>query len=197
MVAGTQGSLRVLGVLGWPRSVGVTVPEFEPLVAGGPPRSDASVVSARRSAAKRASEERDALEASAAPTAVLGALRSPGEPLEAGVRSSFEHSMGCDFSLVRVHSDQVAATSAVRARAFTVGDHIVVKHRLDPLSPSDDRLLSHELAHVVDQRGGSRKSLVLQRQPDDEDRAQRARRRKPLRSEGASVPTRARTPTRS
>jgi molecular chaperone GrpE (heat shock protein) len=149
--------------------------EVEPVTPSAPPgRSVASVTSARRSAANRASEERDALEMSAAPVAVLSALRSPGEPLAAGVRSSFEHSMGSDFSLVRLHSDQVAATSAVQAQAFTVGRHIVLKHRLDPLSPSDDRLLAHELAHVVDQRAGAARSRpVLQRQPDD-DREQRA-----------------------
>lgn len=163
------------------------MPDFEPATAVPPStkwpaaanplgKSAESVISARRSAVNQASQEHDALEVTTAPAAVHGALRSPGEPLEAGVRSSFENSMGQDFSRVRVHSDQVAATAAVQAQAFTFGHHIVVRHRLDPRSPSDDRLVAHELVHVVDQRAGAARSRrVLQRQhDDDDDRAERA-----------------------
>ena len=60
-----------------------------------------------------------------------------------------------DFSAVRLHADSRAASAArrLRARAFTLGDHIYA----DPLrlpAAGDDRtdLLAHELAHVVQQR---------------------------------------------
>jgi hypothetical protein len=64
----------------------------------------------------------------------------------------FRHS----FSGVRVHTDPLAALSArvVSASAYTVGDHIVfAEGRYAPGTQAADRLLSHELAHVVQQAG--------------------------------------------
>ncbi|TVR51408.1 MAG: DUF4157 domain-containing protein, partial [Puniceicoccaceae bacterium] len=48
-----------------------------------------------------------------------------------------------------------ASARAVAARAYTVGDHVVFGHEgFAPQSPSGERLLTHELAHVVQQPGG-------------------------------------------
>lgn len=59
-----------------------------------------------------------------------------------------------DFGQVRVHVDALAAESAqrVNARAYTVGSHIVFgKNQFDPGSASGQRLLAHELTHVLQQ----------------------------------------------
>jgi Domain of unknown function (DUF4157) len=61
---------------------------------------------------------------------------------------------GHDFSRVRVHTDAHAAASAsaVGARAYTVGDHIVFgAGRFSPATPTGRRLLAHELTHVLQQ----------------------------------------------
>ena len=57
-------------------------------------------------------------------------------------------------SRVRVHADDDAANStrAVAARAYTVGQHLVFGDgQYAPESPAGERLLAHELAHVVQQ----------------------------------------------
>jgi hypothetical protein len=69
-----------------------------------------------------------------------------------------EPRFGHDFSRVRVHTDAQAAESArqVNALAFTVGRHIVFgEGRYAPAAEEGNRLLAHELAHVVQQRGAS------------------------------------------
>jgi hypothetical protein len=62
---------------------------------------------------------------------------------------------GRDFGGVRVHTGSRAAASAhdVGALAYTVGSHVVFGHgQYDPGTPRGQHLLSHELAHVVQQR---------------------------------------------
>jgi len=83
-----------------------------------------------------------------APAVVREALASPGKSLDAASRRGFEARYRHDFSGVRLHSDTAAARSAeaLDARAFTVGDHIVLGR-----GGSDHGLLAHELAHVVQQ----------------------------------------------
>jgi Domain of unknown function (DUF4157) len=75
--------------------------------------------------------------------------RDPGMPLGPGVRAQAERAYGTDLSGVRVHSGPAAreAAHAVGARAYTVGEHVV-------LGAQGDRSLMHELAHVVQQRLG-------------------------------------------
>ena len=61
---------------------------------------------------------------------------------------------GHDFSRVRVFSDEQAAqsASAVNARAYTFGPNIVFNAgQYQPGSNETDRLLAHELTHVVQQ----------------------------------------------
>jgi hypothetical protein len=79
-----------------------------------------------------------------------------------------EPRFGQDFSHVRVHSDAVAERSArdVNARAYTVGSDIVFgAGQSAPGSLEGQRLLAHELTHVVQQSGGAERAI--QRQPDD------------------------------
>src|SRR5882724_7796565 len=80
-----------------------------------------------------------------------------GQPLEDGVRSGMETRFGHDFGDVRVHTDTRASESAraVQAHAYTVGSDIVFQSdRYSPNSSEGQRMLAHELTHVVQQRSG-------------------------------------------
>jgi hypothetical protein len=104
--------------------------------------------------------------AGAAPPIVHEALQSPGRPLEAAARAFFEPRMGYDFSRVRIHYGGKAAESAtaVNALAYTVGSNIVFGDgQYAPGRPGGNRLLAHELTHVIQQDGAS--NLAVQRAP--------------------------------
>ena len=65
--------------------------------------------------------------------------------------------LGYDFTRVRIHSgpDAVQTVRRVNRTAFTVGHDIYVgSNAPSPHSNEGRRLLTHELAHVVQQRGG-------------------------------------------
>lgn len=92
-----------------------------------------------------------------APPIVHEVLASPGRPLDAAIRATMESRFGHDFSQVRVHADERAAQSAqaVNARAYTVGRDVVFgRGEYAPGSSQGQRLLAHELTHVVQQRRG-------------------------------------------
>jgi len=67
------------------------------------------------------------MDARPAPAIVHEVLRSPGQPLDAQTRAFMEPRFGHDFADVRIHHDGQAAQSAraVRAQAYTVGQHVV------------------------------------------------------------------------
>lgn len=74
-----------------------------------------------------------------------------GQPLAAATRSFMESRMGADFSAVRVHADQAAAslTRQLSARAFTHGPDIyMAAGKYEPGSPTGQQLLAHELTHA-------------------------------------------------
>lgn len=69
-----------------------------------------------------------------------------------------EPRFGHDFSRVRVHADGEATNAAreVQARAFTVGANIVFGHnQFAPATAEGQRLIAHELTHVIQQRSVS------------------------------------------
>jgi hypothetical protein len=93
-----------------------------------------------------------------APPIVHEVLRSPGQPLDEGIRAHFEPLLRRDLSAVRVHTGPDAADAAhsIDAEAFTVGHHVAFgADRYLPGSESGRRLLAHELVHVVQQDGGA------------------------------------------
>lgn len=97
----------------------------------------------------------------------ISSISSGGQPLPEPVRAFFEPRFGHDFSQVRVHTDAKAAelATAVDARAFTVGSDVMFgkgeyAHGMD----GGQRLLAHELAHVVQQGTGT--SKIIQRFKD-------------------------------
>jgi len=116
-----------------------------------------------------------------APPIVHQTLNSPGRPLDAATRAYFEPRFGHDFSEVRMHDDAGAAQSAraVNALAYTIGSDIVLgKTQHASNTNGDGRLLAHELAHVVQQTGGSDRGTAakltgsdprLARTPADEE----------------------------
>jgi uncharacterized protein DUF4157 len=80
-----------------------------------------------------------------------------GAPLDDGLRSSMESAFGQSFEDVRVHTDARASTSAaeVGANAYTVGSDVVFRSgHFDPGTPTGQRTIAHELAHVVQQSQG-------------------------------------------
>jgi hypothetical protein len=99
--------------------------------------------------------------ADAAPPAVEAAIdrmsSSGGSPLDGNARARLEPGFGRDLGAVRVHSDAAAhqAAADLDARAFTVGrDIFFAPGEYRPDSVDGDRLLAHELTHVVQQDGG-------------------------------------------
>jgi hypothetical protein len=83
--------------------------------------------------------------------------RGGGRPLEPEVRSDMESRLGHDFGDVRVHADGQAGESArsVGAHAYTVGSEVVFQpSSWAPDSADGQRMLAHELTHVVQQRSG-------------------------------------------
>src|SRR5262249_36454731 len=96
--------------------------------------------------------------AAGAPPLVGRVLASPGRELERREREFFEPRLGRDCSGVRIHVDSAAAESAraVGAHAYAAGSHVVFgAGRYRPETDDGRRLLAHELAHVVQQSGGS------------------------------------------
>lgn len=76
------------------------------------------------------------------------------------MESRFDH----DFSGVRVHADATAAESAaaLEAQAFTVGRDVVFgANRYAPNTSAGRRLLTHELAHVVQQNAADATSYGM------------------------------------
>jgi hypothetical protein len=95
--------------------------------------------------------------------------RGGGSSLDAGVADRFSGSLG-DLSDVRVHTDDKAdrLNRSVSARAFATGtDVYFAKGEYSPGSPDGDRLIAHELAHVVQQRGAAQGAPLSVSQPGD------------------------------
>jgi hypothetical protein len=92
-----------------------------------------------------------------------------GQALAPATRAVLEPRFQHDFSRVRVHTDAAAADSArtLNALAFTSGHDVVLGRDAPSLrSPAGQKLLAHELAHVVQQSTGvaegiQRKPLVI------------------------------------
>ncbi len=109
------------------------------------------------SGASRASSAAQATPSSVPPI-VHEVLRSSGQPLDASTRAFMEPRFGHDFGKVRVHADAKAAESAraVNSLGYTVGRDLVFgKGQYMPQAKSGQRLLAHELTHVLQQSATS------------------------------------------
>jgi hypothetical protein len=95
----------------------------------------------------------------------VDASRGAGQPLPSATRALYEPRFGSDFSAVRVHTGSRAAqaAAAIQAHAFTTGADIYFGPGLfQPGTPAGDRLLTHELTHVVQQTGTGGANLQRQ-----------------------------------
>lgn len=75
-----------------------------------------------------------------------------GAPLSGSVRARMEPKLNADLSAVRVHTDGESSEAAkdLGARAFTVGSDVHFHAgEFQPGSKEGDKLLAHELTHVV------------------------------------------------
>jgi hypothetical protein len=92
------------------------------------------------------------------PAAVQARL-GPGRPLDGPVRGRMESAFGVGLGQVRVHTDSGAErlSAELSARAFTVGSEVAFgAGEYRPGTLTGDALIAHELAHVLQQRGGGR-----------------------------------------
>lgn len=80
-----------------------------------------------------------------------------GVELDPAVRTNMSDFFGRNFDRVRIHTNDRAdaLANSFRAYAFTVGDHIAfAAGQYRPALPEGQKLIAHELTHVLQQRGG-------------------------------------------
>jgi hypothetical protein len=100
----------------------------------------------------------------------IAASRGRGHGLDRATAMKMSRALGDDFGDVTIHRDGAAADLArsVSARAFTVGsDVFFAPGEYRPGTTEGSRLLAHELAHVVQQRGAPSTGSLTVSQPGD------------------------------
>jgi len=93
-----------------------------------------------------------------------------GSPLAADVRQRMEPKLGADLSSVKVHTagSSAQAASNYGARAFTVGSDVhFAAGQFAPGTKEGDRLLAHELTHVVQGSKTSKPTDGVHRKEDE------------------------------
>jgi len=96
--------------------------------------------------------------------------RGSGESLDPSAAKSIGGSMGQDFSDVNIHRDGESDTlnKQVQAEAFTTGKDIFFREgKYDPVSNEGQKLLAHELTHVVQQRNAPPASELKVSDPNE------------------------------
>src|SRR5215216_2709416 len=119
------------------------------------PEGECTACAAGREAVQR-SPNGAAGDPAAVPPIVREVLASPGQALDATTQSGMEMRLGQSLHGVRLHTGERAAESAeaISARAYTFGRHVVFgRGAFAPHAPFGQRLLAHELTHVLQQRG--------------------------------------------
>lgn len=92
----------------------------------------------------------------------LEANRGRGAPLPGRTRSFMESKFGSDFGNVRIHTGGPATqvSRQLSAQAFTQGSDIYFgAGKYNPSSASGNKLLAHELTHVVQQGAAARRMI--------------------------------------
>ena len=111
-----------------------------------------------------------------------------GTPPRGELRGRMEHAFDADFGAVRIHAAS-PLPAQIAAEAFTLGSRIhFAPGHYDPASRARQRLLAHELTHVVQQTGRIRRmSPVIQRDPGFEFESDGFRTRR-THNKGGSLP---------
>jgi hypothetical protein len=102
--------------------------------------------------------------------AAIAAARGAGSPLDRSVAERLESATSSPLRDVQVHTGPYAANlaRAVEARAFTVGPDIFFgAGEYQPHTSEGQRLIAHEVAHVVQQRGAPQTGPLTVSQPGD------------------------------
>ena len=103
--------------------------------------------------------------------ATIARTRGSGATLDAATRERNAEALGDPLADVTVHTDDTAhqLAQSVSARAFTTGtDVYFASGEFRPGTSGGDELLTHELAHVVQQRGAPTTGPLTVSQPGDE-----------------------------
>lgn len=90
-----------------------------------------------------------------------------GAPLPDGTRRQMERHLGAGLGHAKIHTggDSAKAAEDMKARAFTVGEDVhFAAGEFAPGTKEGDRLIAHELTHVV-----QAKQSGVQRKPDGDD----------------------------
>ena len=88
----------------------------------------------------------------------INSARGGGQTLDPGLAEGMGQTMGHDFGGVRVHdsSEADALSQQLHARAFTTGQDIFFREgTYNPGSGDGQKLIAHELTHVVQQSSGA------------------------------------------
>jgi hypothetical protein len=95
----------------------------------------------------------------------LNANKGQGEPLQPKLRNDFEAKFGCNFSGVRIHTGAHAdaLSCSIHARAFTTGSDIYFRQgEYQPKTTMGQRIIAHELTHVLQQGCSEKRQPVIQ-----------------------------------
>lgn len=132
-------------------------------------RADQPVVAGAATHVHRSPSEHGASQVPAPVAASIHGMQGGGAPLPDATREFFEPRFGADLSHVRVHAGTQAAQTAtsISAKAFTFGSDIAFAGgAYAPASHQGQRLLAHELTHVLQQDGGQLQRAVVSREQD-------------------------------
>jgi hypothetical protein len=140
--------------------------------ASAPPEKEATVsTSPLEGGTQSNSPESEAMSESPYQTGMttgqLAADLEGGQPLESGLRSSFESRYGHSLSHVRIHADDKSASLCrdFEARAFAFRNHIAFgRDMYQPNTVEGNSLLRHEVTHVLQDgsaEGGAIKRAAL------------------------------------
>ena len=123
--------------------------------------------------ARKAAPEGETIKVTGVHASIKQLLERGGKPLDNTLLDSYSARLGQPLDHVRIHTGPQAANmaSALNARAFTVGQHIVFADgAYNPTSKTGQRLVAHELAHTLQQRSGR----VAMKRGEDGDEIGRA-----------------------
>lgn len=108
----------------------------------------------------------------------ISSATSGGRSLDGATKDRFEAGLGADLSNVKIHADGQSDTlcRSLSAEAFTTGSDVFFSSgAYQPGTKPGDRLLAHELTHVVQQQSAPVVARSIFRKSDSEKKAQKMR----------------------
>ena len=88
----------------------------------------------------------------------IQSAKGNGQSLDPNLQQHMGQAMGADFSGVKIHTDAQSdqLNQSIQAKAFTTGQDVFFRQgAYNPDSKDGQRLIAHELTHVVQQNGSS------------------------------------------